>query len=130
MAHFPLPAFVVLAALLAAPGFARAHAILVESSPAANANAPQGHVDIQLRYNSRVDRLRSRLTLSRPGETPEVLAIGPGGSEDILTTAADLAPGLYTLHWQVLALDGHITRGAVAFTVSAPESTPAKPPQT
>ncbi len=129
MAHSRLRALGVLAALLAVPAAARAHAILVESSPAANATTPQGHMDIRLRYNSRVDRDRSRLTLSRPGEAPEVLAIGPGGA-DILTTTADVAPGFYTLHWQVLALDGHITRGAVPFTVGQPDPTPTKPPGT
>jgi len=31
-----------------------------------------------------------------------------------------LAPGAHVLRWQVLAIDGHITRGDVPFTVVAP----------
>jgi len=31
--------------------------------------------------------------------------------------AQQLAPGKYTLRWQALAVDGHITRGEVPFTV-------------
>jgi methionine-rich copper-binding protein CopC len=31
-----------------------------------------------------------------------------------------LAPGQYRLRWQVLAIDGHLTRGDIPFTVKAP----------
>ena len=34
--------------------------------------------------------------------------------------AAPLAPGAWRLRWQVLALDGHITRGDIPFTLRAP----------
>jgi methionine-rich copper-binding protein CopC len=30
------------------------------------------------------------------------------------------APGKYRIRWQVLALDGHITRGDIPFIVTAP----------
>jgi copper resistance protein C len=29
-----------------------------------------------------------------------------------------MAPGSYSVRWQVLAIDGHITRGDVPFTVT------------
>jgi len=39
---------------------------------------------------------------------------------DHLVGEADaLAPGDYVLHWQVLAVDGHITRGDIPFSVAA-----------
>jgi methionine-rich copper-binding protein CopC len=28
-----------------------------------------------------------------------------------------LSPGKYAIHWQVLAVDGHITRGQIPFEV-------------
>jgi methionine-rich copper-binding protein CopC len=31
---------------------------------------------------------------------------------------AGIQPGSYRLRWQVLALDGHITRGDIPFTVA------------
>jgi hypothetical protein len=34
-----------------------------------------------------------------------------------MDTTATLTPGPYVLRWQVLAIDGHITRGDVTFTV-------------
>jgi len=42
------------------------------------------------------------------------------GPPDLLTTTAALSPGGYVVRWQVLAVDGHITRGDVPFTVTGP----------
>jgi len=47
-----------------------------------------------------------------------VLPITSEGAGDILTTNAELAAGAYSLRWQVLAIDGHITRGDLVFTVT------------
>jgi methionine-rich copper-binding protein CopC len=101
---------------------AEAHAILVESTPAANATVSGPSVPLTLRYNSRIDKHRSKLTLVRPDKTTDTLAIAQDGPEDLLTATADLAPGDYRLRWQVLAIDGHITRGEVVFTVTGPTS--------
>ena len=97
-----------------------AHAILVDSTPAVHARIPAGHEAVVLRFNSRIDRGRSRLTLIGADQAPVRLTIGASGPADVLDAAADLAPGAYTLRWQVLAVDGHITRGDVPFTVTAP----------
>src|SRR5450631_2977179 len=107
----------LLAALLAGSSAAWAHAILVESRPAIGTTVPPGPVAFWLRYNSRIDAARSRLTLTLPDRTQRVLPITPEGAGDVLTTNADLAAGAYSLRWQVLAIDGHITRGDVPFTV-------------
>ncbi len=108
------------ALLLAMPPAARAHAILVDSKPAAHAAIPPGHEAIWLRFNSRIDRERSRLVLVGPDSSEARLAIGADGPPDVMTAAGDLRPGDYTVRWQVLAVDGHITRGDVPFTVTAP----------
>ena len=108
---------IALAALLSFTGPALAHAILVESTPAIGGTVPSGPVAFRLRYNSRIDRTRSRLTLNKPDHTQAVLPITPTDPPDVMTTRADLAAGAYVLRWQVLAIDGHITRGDVPFTV-------------
>ncbi len=96
---------------------ARAHAILVESIPGHRARLPAGAHTLSFRFNSRIDRARSRLTLIRPDRTQTVLALLPG-PDDVLSAEATLSPGAHTLRWQVLAIDGHITRGDVPFTVT------------
>lgn len=114
-----LPKLLILLALLATPMIAEAHAVLLESMPAVNGSVAGPKVAFTLRYNSRIDHARSRLTLTLPDHSTKVLPIAEGGAEEQLTTTADLAPGSYSLRWQVLAVDGHITRGDVPFTVTA-----------
>ncbi len=102
------------------PHAAAAHAILIDSTPAIHASIPAGHAAMMLRFNSRIDRERSRLTLIGADNTQTRLSIDKAGPPDVMTTADDLHPGSYTVRWQVLAVDGHITRGDVPFTVAAP----------
>ncbi|HVY17485.1 MAG TPA: copper resistance CopC family protein [Rhodopila sp.] len=104
-------------AAVSVPSFAWAHAILEASTPPAGGSVPAGPLDVRLRYNSRIDKARSRVTLVRPDHAQAPVAIAPGGAPDIMTTHLDLTPGDYVLRWQVLAVDGHITRGDVPFTV-------------
>jgi copper resistance protein C len=113
------------AALLAFPVLvialpAWAHAILVASAPEAGAVLAPGHTAISLRYNSRIDVARSRVTLQGPKTTqPAVLDLSTPGPA-MLAATTDLEPGAYVLRWQVLAIDGHITRGDVRFNVAQP----------
>ena len=113
----PLPLLLLIGL---APGPALAHAILVDSTPAANGTITPGHAAILLRFNSRIDRERSRLTLIAPDHSQSRIPVGDDGPPDVMTAAADLQGGDYTLRWQVLAVDGHITRGDVPFKVAAP----------
>ena len=105
-----------LPALAALPRPAWAHAILVQSDPAHEAEVPAGERVLTFRFNSRLDRARSRLTLIGSDKRQTVLALLPG-PDDVLSAQAVLAPGKATVRWQVLAIDGHITRGDVPFTV-------------
>lgn len=119
LSTFSLSTFSLLMSGLLLPSAAHAHAILIDSQPAARGVAAPGTGHIVLRFNSRVDHGRSRLAL-RTGGTEQVLRIASTGADDVLETQADLTPGDYVLRWQVLAVDGHITRGDVPFQVKAP----------
>jgi methionine-rich copper-binding protein CopC len=107
--------------LVLAPAGAMAHAILEQSQPASGASLPAGKVSMTFRYNSRIDRARSRLTLTGPDHSQTVLRISPAGLPNVIETGATLTtPGNYVVRWQVLAVDGHITRGDVPYTVTGP----------
>jgi methionine-rich copper-binding protein CopC len=108
---------VALFTLLASPAFA--HAILIDSTPAPKAHVHSGHVEVALRYNSRIDAPRSKLTLIHPDHSAQRLASHGAERPDVLKTTLDLPPGDYVIRWQVLAIDGHITRGDVPFTIDA-----------
>ena len=104
-------------AMASLPGSAWAHAILTGSTPAQNGTLAPGHQTLDFRYNSKIDHRRSRLTLKNADGTETVLPILPSSPANAMDAQADLHPGDYTLRWQALALDGHITRGDVPFTV-------------
>ncbi len=111
----------ILAALASlASQAATAHAILIDSTPEPRASVAAGHDALTMRFNSRIDRERSRLTLIAPDQSQTRLPVPDAGPPDVMTTTADLQPGDYVIRWQVLAVDGHITRGDLPFTVVAP----------
>jgi copper resistance protein C len=98
-----------------------AHAVLVESSPALKSSVAGPDVPLKLRFNVRIDAARSRLTLVNPDGTSQTLEISKQDSPEIISAEAKgLHPGLYRLRWQVLASDGHITRGEILFNVVKP----------
>src|SRR5712664_4509631 len=98
---------------------AAAHAILLESNPALKSAVTGPDVPIKLRFNVRIDASRSRLTLVGPAGFMQVLEISKASPADALVAnAGGLLPGEYRLRWQVLASDGHITRGEIPFAVS------------
>ncbi|HET9995646.1 MAG TPA: copper resistance CopC family protein [Candidatus Acidoferrum sp.] len=97
---------------------ANAHAVLLESSPSLKSTIAGPDVPIELRFNVRIDAIRSRLTLIAPNGTVQPLEIRKQVSADTLSSeASGLLAGVYRLRWQVLASDGHITRGEILFTV-------------
>ncbi|MGH7125084.1 MAG: copper resistance CopC family protein [Stellaceae bacterium] len=106
--------------VLAAPR-TLAHAIIVEATPGVGAVLHASTVDIRLRYNSRIDHRRSRLTVLDAIGQETAVKLDDNTPADIITAhISGLSPGEYRLRWQVLALDGHITRGDIPFTVTAP----------
>ena len=97
-----------------------AHAILVASTPTVGGTVPAGKLALKLRYNSRIDLHRSRVSIAGPDDTSakaaHKLPISGTPADDEFDADAALKPGSYVLRWQALALDGHITRGEVPFT--------------
>ncbi len=100
---------------------ALAHAVLLDSSPALKSSVTGPDVPLKLRFNVRIDAVRSRLTLVGPDGSTQTLEIGKQDPPNMLSAEArGLHPGDYRLRWQVLASDGHITRGEIPFTVVKP----------
>ena len=141
---------VLIAALLAvlvfasiAPAHATAHARLMSSSPAPGSALARMPPSIRMIFSEAVDPgYSSASLLAANGESFPVAsaALAPESDSSLLFTipAAASAPnGVYTLVWRVLsATDGHVTSGALAFSVgagaaaasSAGANAPARPP--
>jgi methionine-rich copper-binding protein CopC len=101
-----------------APRWALAHAVLVSSKPGVNGTVSGPEVAVLLKYNSRVDMEHSTLTLLEPdGKVEKVVIEGEPEPGVLSAKLTGLVKGAYVLRWQVLATDGHITRGKVPFQV-------------
>jgi methionine-rich copper-binding protein CopC len=103
------------AALFAAP-YAAAHAMLKESSPAANSTvgAPK---EISLVFNEKVEPAFSSAKLTDAGGK-EIAASKAQVDGDKLTLAVpELAPGAYSVQWVGVGNDGHRRKGQFQFTV-------------
>src|ERR1700733_1189343 len=102
------------------PHAAFAHAVLVKSSPAQGATVTAGGaVNVTLTYNSRIDVAHSSLHLVGPDGKSQSLEVDAHAAPNLMEAKAPvLTAGAYKLEWQVMATDGHITRGTVEFSVS------------
>lgn len=107
-------------ALLAGTPVAFAHAMLMHSTPADQAVVRSHQVDIALDYDSRIEARRCTVKVTDAAGKPVAVQMERSAKPSELNAVAhDLANGKYQIHWQVLASDGHITRGDVTFTVAA-----------
>jgi len=118
-------------AALGLAGPASAHAILIASQPKQASEGAGPDVEVSLEFNSRIDAERSSLQLVRAAATDHELAPVGAGSQALAlidrgepnkldAKASGLEPGTYRLRWQVLSVDGHVSRGDVTFNVRAP----------
>jgi methionine-rich copper-binding protein CopC len=123
MSAFRILIGAVLVALLSLgrPQATLAHAIVLESVPRAGATVRDTTLEVVIRFSSRIDRSRSHLTLiASDGKERPVEPVAEAAPDLMRATLTGLTPGRYRLRWQVLALDGHITRGDIPFTVAGP----------
>ncbi len=112
-----LGALLAVMCLVATSQLAFAHAVLISSTPKIHGVMHGPAIDVDLKYNSRVDGTRSSLSLVMPSGAVQPLALEKQTAPNELGAHAQLGPGKYTLRWTALATDGHITRGEVPFTV-------------
>jgi methionine-rich copper-binding protein CopC len=97
-------------------GTAAAQAIVLEAVPPAGASIANGPVDVILRFNCRIDASRSRLTLIDSSGRRYNLPVTPLRHPALLRGRGDIStPGTYRLEWQVLSVDGLISRGESSF---------------
>ena len=110
--------FSVALALVLAPRVALAHAVLVQSSPAIDATMQGPDLAVSMKFSSRVDGARSTMLLSTSDGQSKPLTIERQNAPDTLTAhLTHMSPGKYAIRWQVLATDGHVTRGEIPFRV-------------
>jgi copper resistance protein C len=101
---------------------AAAHAIVLESSPRHDAALAESPARIVLRFNSRIEAALSRVTIESAAGRPVALPAARdavGEANRLIVPLGPLAPGTYVVRYRVLAVDGHVTEGALRFTIKA-----------
>lgn len=109
---------VAFSAIVFAPRLALAHAVLLASTPAAHATVRGPAIAIHLKFNSRIDGAHSRLYLvDESGKVHTLTLVQQDAPDTLAAESIKVGAGDYTIRWQALASDGHITRGEIPFVV-------------
>lgn len=96
---------------------AQAHAHLEKSTPADGSTVTAAPAAIEMTF-SEAARLTA-LSIQRDQEPGEPIKDLPTTVDRTQRVALPgLAPGVYTLTWRAVAADGHVSSGAVHFTIS------------
>ena len=120
----PLVAGLLLAAL---PAVATAHVHLVSTSPEAGANLEDAPDEVTLTFDGELDPAGSSFTVSdhhgeEVGSGEVDLAVA---DRNVLRGAANITePGVYTVDWTVLGVDGHEILGSFSFGYATDQEIP------
>jgi hypothetical protein len=94
----------------------RGDAILVKATPTPYQVIDGSEVNIRLQFDSRIDMKQSRLSIiSASGEDRPLQISVTSAPDHVDSKITGMAAGAYLLRWQVLASDGHMSRGQVPF---------------
>ena len=107
--------------LLLAAQPALAHALLLKSTPEANASLDRAPAQVELLFSEGLDGSFSTVTvLDSAGKTVDNgdSRVDPADLTRMTVSLPSLADGVYTVSWKALsATDGHVTTGAFPFAV-------------
>jgi copper resistance protein C len=122
LSNFSRPRLLVLtlgATALLATSTAFAHAHLVSSEPAANAEVA-APTQVTIRFTEPLEPAFSKTTLADASGKSAAPAASQVDSQDakvLHLPLPQLSAGRYAVHWTAVATDGHRTQGDFAFTV-------------
>lgn len=108
------------ALLLALPRAASAHARLVQSDPPKRASLAAPPRAVRLWFNEAVEPSFASVTVAdSAGKKIESAApkVDPADAKVLELSLPGLAPGAYTVSYEVLSVDGHRVKGTYSFTV-------------
>jgi len=137
MHHVPVPLRRAVAATAAAlamasiSSVAAAHVELVSSSPEPGANLQAAPARVTLTFDGELDPTRSSFTVSdHHGEEVGSGAVDLGiADRNVMTGPLSISePGVYTVEWSVLGVDGHEISGSFSFGYASDDQSPGGAP--
>jgi methionine-rich copper-binding protein CopC len=95
-----------------------AHAYPAISVPNNGAAVKESPREVRIQFTEAVEMAFSSITVKGPNkETVSQGALRKLSDDTIAIDVKPLQPGSYTVEWQVLSVDTHITEGVLRFTV-------------
>ena len=116
-------ALLALAFTLLGPAMVQAHPIVLESSLSHDAVVTRSPEQVALRFNSTIETRLAQVTITGRDGHPIPLAVAPNHRNGLphnrlIIPLQPLPPGTYVIRYKILATDGHISEGALRFTVN------------
>ena len=118
----PLTVAAALAAILWS-GAAFAHALLDKSEPARRAVLTRSPAHVRLWFNERLEPAFCRLSvLDAEGRstTSDPARVSAQNPKVLELTLPPLGPGVYTVEYKIVSVDGHTVKASYTFTVKGP----------
>jgi methionine-rich copper-binding protein CopC len=115
-----LSAMLLISSLHVRGEFAWAHAYPAVSIPNNGATVKEPPREVRIQFTEGVEIAFSRITVK--GANGEVVSQGKLrqlGEDTLAIDLKTLGPGNYTVEWQVLSVDTHVTEGLLRFAVGA-----------
>src|SRR3954462_5242229 len=108
-----------LAVALIAPALARAHAYPIIALPADGAVLREAPREVRMQFTEAIEMEFSQIVVKNAlGETVSG-KLRRLAQDTVAVELKPLRPGAYTVEWQVLSVDTHVTEGVLRFSVAA-----------
>jgi copper resistance protein C len=111
----------LVAALLAAPGAALAHAFLDRAVPAVGGKVHGQPAEVRLQFSQPLEPAFSTVRVLDAGGKQvdrKDKRLDPADASLLKVSLPPLAPGVYRVVWRVLSVDTHVTEGDYTFEVA------------
>ena len=100
---------------------AQAHAALLKSAPARRASVTHSPTEVRLWFSEELEPSYASVWVADAGG--ERLKTGPVAVDDkdktvIAVHLPPIGPGVYTVHYRVVSVDGHVVQSGFIFTVT------------
>jgi hypothetical protein len=116
-----LAAACALAACLLCATLASAHAFLDRAEPKVGSDVSKSPVEVRIWFTQNLEPAFSAITVTGPDDKrvdKNNSHVDPQTPNLLIVSVGELPPGTYRVHWHVVSVDTHPTKGDFKFTIA------------